>query len=82
MQREEVYNKFIPLIRPYCKNTEALENVNGDTKILADLGVNSARLVDIIIAVEDEFDIEVEDEAADKVVTINDAVSMIEQKIQ
>ena len=82
MQQEEIYTKFIPIIKPYCKNTDALDSVTGETKILTDLGVNSARLVDIIIAVEDEFDIEIEDEAADGVVTVNDAVAMIHQKIQ
>ena len=79
---QEIYDRFVPLIKPYCKNTEAFANISNETKILADLGVNSARLVDIILAVEDEFDIEVDDDDADKVVSINDAVAMIQKKIQ
>ena len=50
------------------------------TRIIEDLGVNSARLVDIILAFEDEFGIEVDDESADRVRTLGDAVQMILQK--
>jgi acyl carrier protein len=77
----QTYEKVVGLITPYVKNQEALANLNNETKILEDLGVNSARLVDIILAFEDEFDIEVEDEAADEIFTIGDAVKLIDQKI-
>jgi len=40
--------------------------------------VNSARLVDVILDFEDEFDIEVDDEDADAVNTVGDAVTLIE----
>ena len=42
--------------------------------------MNSARLVDIILAFEDEFNIAVDDESADKVRTLGDAVTMIQSK--
>ena len=42
--------------------------------------MNSARLVDIILAFEDEFGIEVDDESADRVRTLGDAVQMILRK--
>lgn len=81
MTREEIFEKVIEIVRPYVKSQEALDSVNDDTNILEDLKVNSARLVDIILNFEDEFDIEVEDEDADAVNTIGDAVNLIQQKI-
>ena len=81
MTRDEIFAKVVEIVRPYVKNEEALANVRDDTDILQDLKVNSARLVDVILNFEDEFDIEVEDEDADAVKTVGDAVSLIEGKL-
>jgi acyl carrier protein len=51
------------------------------TNILDDLKVNSARLVDVVIAFEDEFDIEIDDEDVDTVNTVGDAVRLISSKL-
>lgn len=80
MSREEIFTKVVEIISPFAKDQEALENVSEDTDILQDLKVNSARLVDIILDFEDEFDIEVEDEDADAVNTVGDAVELIQAK--
>ncbi len=81
MTKEEIFTKVVEIVRPFVKNSEALEAVDEKTNILQDLKVNSARLVDIILDFEDAFDIEVEDEDADNVNTIGDAVSLIAAKI-
>ena len=81
MTRDEIFTKVVDIVRPYVKHPEALDAVDDDTNILQDLKVNSARLVDIILNFEDEFDIEVEDEDADAVNTIGDAVGLIQEKI-
>ncbi|MEM9056839.1 MAG: acyl carrier protein [Pseudomonadota bacterium] len=80
MNETDVYEKVIKVISPFAKNAEALAAVSADTSILDDLQVNSARLVDIVLEFEDEFDIEVEDEAADNIVTVGDAVKLIVEK--
>ena len=81
MNEKEVYEKVVKVISPFAKNAEALASVSNETNILDDLQVNSARLVDIVLEFEDEFDIEVEDEAADSIVTVGDAVKLILQKV-
>ncbi len=81
MNETQIYDKVIGLITPYVKNQQSFASVTTDTKILEDLGVNSARLVDIVLAFEDEFNIEVEDEAADGILTIGDAVNLINNKL-
>jgi acyl carrier protein len=77
MNEAQITEKVIALITPYVKNRDALSNITRDTTYLADLGVNSARLVDIVLAFEDEFDIEVSDDAADSIATVGDAVDLI-----
>ncbi|WCL50183.1 acyl carrier protein [Leptospira sp. GIMC2001] len=81
MSESEIMEKVINILSPYAKNKEALKNATTDTSILKELEVNSSRLVDIIIAFEDEFDIEVGDGDADKVTTIGAAVGLIKSKI-
>ena len=80
MTRDEIFAKVIEIVKPFVKNQDALTTINHDTNILEDLKVNSARLVDIILNFEDEFDIEVEDEDADAVNTVGDAVALIQEK--
>jgi acyl carrier protein len=74
---QQVMGKVVDILRPFVKNTEALKNVNLETSILGDLRINSARLVDIVLEIEDAFGIEVSDEAADSVKTVGDAVNLI-----
>lgn len=80
MSREEIFAKVVEIVRPFAKDKDALDGATMETNILEDLKVNSARLVDVILEFEDEFDIEVEDEDADAVNTIGDAVELIEAK--
>jgi len=82
MDQKEIFNSLVKLITPYARNKEALANVTENTKILADLDVNSARLVDVVMAMEDEFDIEISDEEVDQVSTIGAAVKMIGEKLK
>jgi acyl carrier protein len=77
MNEAQITEKVIALITPYVKNREALSSITRDTTFLTDLGVSSARLVDIVLAFEDEFDIEVSDDAADSIDSVGDAVALI-----
>jgi len=81
MSREDVFQKVMGIIKPFVKNEEVFQQADESTNILQDLKVNSARLVDIILNFEDEFDVEVEDEDADSVNTVGDAVSLIMEKL-
>lgn len=77
MTEAEITQKVVQLITPYVKNRDALSHIGKDTTFLADLGINSARLVDIMLAFEDEFKVEVSDDAADSIATVGDAVALI-----
>ncbi|MEB2312251.1 MAG: phosphopantetheine-binding protein [Sorangiineae bacterium] len=77
MSEDEVFQKVVGIIKPFAKAPEALASAGMDTSILKDLKVNSARLVDVVLEIEDAFGIEVKDEDADKVKTIGDAVRLI-----
>jgi acyl carrier protein len=80
MDSATAFGKVVSIIKPFVKNTDAFAAPTDGTRIIEDLGVNSARLVDIILAFEDEFGIQVDDDSADRVRTLGDAVQMILQK--
>jgi acyl carrier protein len=81
MSEQEVLEKVVEILKPYVKDAEALASVSLETNILSGLKVNSARLVDVVLAFEDTFDIEVADEDADSVETVGDAVQLIQSKL-
>ncbi len=81
MDEAGVMERVIKILTPWVKNEEALASVSMSTNILDDLKVNSARLVDVVIAFEDEFDIEIADEDVDTVNAVGDAVKLILSKL-
>ena len=81
MEQSEVLEGVVKILTPWAKNEDALANVGMETNILDDLKVNSARLVDVVIAFEDDFDIEIADEDVDSVNTVGDAVNLIVSKL-
>ena len=56
------------------------EEVKMETHLMKDLEADSLDAVEIIMAIEDEFDIEVPDEDAEKFQLVSDIVSYVEAK--
>lgn len=55
------------------------ESITYDTKFVDDLGADSLDLTSIIIEIEEEFGIEIPDEAIMDIVTVGDAVDKLEE---
>ena len=61
-------------------------NVNADevtmeTKFVDDLGADSLDIFQIIMGIEEEFDIEIDNDEAEKIVTVQDAVDQIKKAV-
>jgi acyl carrier protein len=54
------------------------ETVAAESSFVEDLGADSLDVVELVMALEDEFKIEIPDEQAEKIVTVGDAVAFIE----
>lgn len=80
IETTEIFKDLVKIITPYCKNDD-IQNISKETRFIEDLGVNSARLVDIVIDIEDKFNVVIEDESADQIRTIGDAIAVIEKQI-
>lgn len=56
------------------------EEVTEDASFTDDLGADSLDLVEVVMALEEEFDAQVPDEEAEKIKTVGDAIKFIESK--
>ena len=57
-----------------------LEEVTDTASFIEDLGADSLDTVELVMALEEEFGIEIPDEDAEKMTTVGDAIKYIEQK--
>lgn len=77
MDREQIMQRVVGILSRHARNGSALEGISLETNILEDLEVDSARLIDIVLAIESEFAIEIDDDEVDRVETVGDAVHMV-----
>jgi NADH dehydrogenase (ubiquinone) 1 alpha/beta subcomplex 1 len=71
----EVTDRIVSVV----KNFDQVDGskVNPETKFAEDLGLDSLDIVEVVMAIEDEFAIEIPDQEADKILSIADAVEYI-----
>ena len=69
------------VLNPYTENKQQLEKINEHTSLVKDLKINSANLVDIIIDAEAKYNIEIDFDSAEKIVTVGDCINAIEEKV-
>ena len=55
------------------------EEVTADASFVDDLGADSLDTVELVMAFEEEFGCEIPDDAAEKILTVKDAIQFIEQ---
>ena len=58
-----------------------LEDVTPEASFVEDLGADSLDTVELVMALEEEFDIEIPDEAAEKILTVQNSVDYIKEKL-
>ncbi len=58
------------------------EEVTAQASFVEDLGADSLDMVELVMAFEEAFDIEIPDEEAEKISTVQDAVSYLDEKIE
>ena len=75
MSSEEVFEKVKGIIVEQLGVAEA--SVTMEASFIDDLGADSLDIVELVMALEEEFDLEIPDAEAEKIVTVNDVVEYI-----
>ncbi|WP_432670805.1 phosphopantetheine-binding protein [Flavobacterium sp. SM2513] len=69
------------IIKPYVPNPTNLENLTPETDFIKDLAINSANLVDIILDIEEQFDITIDNDGMEKMMTVKAALAIIDEEL-
>ncbi|MDI6785433.1 MAG: acyl carrier protein [bacterium] len=56
------------------------QDINDNTSFVDDLGADSLDTVELVMAFEEEFGIEISDEEAEKIITVGDAIKYISKE--
>ena len=75
MSSEEIFEKVKSIIVEQLGVTET--SVTMEASFIDDLGADSLDIVELIMALEEEFDMEIPDEDAEKIVSVSDVVDYI-----
>lgn len=81
MTNEELITKLKAIVAPYVQDETAFANLNESTDFVKDLKINSANLVDIILDIEDEFDVRLENEDMEKMLDVKSAMEIVNTKL-
>ena len=79
MSSEEVFDKVKEIIVEQLGVAETA--ITPEASFIDDLGADSLDTVELIMALEEEFDLEIPDADAEKVVTVNDVVEYIKDNV-
>ncbi|WP_375242057.1 acyl carrier protein [Lacinutrix sp.] len=81
MKKEELIAKLKTIVQPYIQDEDAFNNLSEETDFINDLKINSANLVDVILDVEDEFDIRIENDDMEKMISVKAAMDIVNEKL-
>jgi len=81
MNKEELIISLKKIVKPYIQDEEAFETLSEETDFVNDLKINSANLVDVVLDVEDEFDIEIDNDSMEQMLSVKAAIQVITAKL-
>jgi acyl carrier protein len=79
--RTQLIADLTAIVKPYVQDQEAFLKLNEDTDFINDLKINSANLVDVVLDIEDKYDIEIDNESMESMLNVRASLAVIESKI-
>lgn len=82
MTSEQIAEKLKTIMKQYLEEEIDLSTITMETDLIQDLKINSMHIVDIILDLEDEFDIEITDDDAEQMLTVGKSIEIIQQQLK
>lgn len=82
ISREELSEKLKGIVLSYIPEEEMPETIDYNMDLINDLGVNSMHLIDIVIDVENEYDITISDEELQSMNSLNKVLDVLMKKLE
>jgi acyl carrier protein len=80
MNMLEIKNRVVEIIANQLGIEQ--EDVAGQASVVDDLGADSLDVVELVMALEDEFDLEIPDEEAEKIISVQNIFDYMESALQ
>ena len=80
MTQESVKTDLIEIIKPYLPEEIQMDDVSEEKHLINDLKINSAHIVDIVLDIEDRFDIMIDDDVIGEMNTVGDSIDVVLRK--
>ena len=80
MNNKEIFEQLLPIVKTYLPDDVDATQINLDSDLTKELNINSAHLVDVVLDLEDAFDVEFTNEDMEQLRTINDTIAIIQKK--
>ncbi|WP_199119194.1 acyl carrier protein [Pedobacter sp. ASV28] len=81
MDKNQITEALREIVSPYTEEQHALADLNEDTDFIADLKINSANLVDIVLDIEEKFGVSIDNDSMSRMLTVKATVEIIESKL-
>ena len=81
MSKEQTIEELKNIVKPYIQNQEAFDALTEETDFINDLKINSANLVDVILDIEEQYDIVIDNESMERMVNVRAALEIIDAKL-
>lgn len=75
------YEALKTIIKIYLPEDVSVDDITPNSHLINELNINSANLVDVVLDVEDHFDITIEDDEIEKMDTVGSALNIIGEKV-
>ena len=79
MSQTDIFEKVKKIVAEQL--SQEADTIKPQSNFANDLGADSLDTVELVMALEEEFDIEIPDEAAEKITTVQEAVDYINEKV-
>ena len=79
--KSQLIAELSEIVKPYVQDQEAFLKINEDTDFINDLKINSANLVDVVLDIEDKYDIDIDNESMESMLNVKASLAVIEAKI-
>jgi acyl carrier protein len=81
MSSPNYFQELLKIISPYLPEDIQSSSVQSNSHLINDLNINSSHMVDIVLDVEDLYDIRLEDTDMQEMQTVSDAMRIIQEKV-
>lgn len=81
MNKQDIIEELKAIVKPYIQNQEAFDTLTEETDFINDLKINSANLVDVILDIEEKYNIVIDNESMERMVNVKAAMTIIETQL-